>query len=190
MGMIPDAKLAPQQLETLRTSCREQVHASVMSARADESNEFEVELVFENQNGVEPFVRVGLSLWRDLDCFPLELLPSADPSDKQWEALVTPLWRRWHSVPPDAPLARIGETYQTYLDWRASLPTDTDVVPNVPLDAALPLYELLSGDATDVLEACDGLDERCHKIRNTWKAYLEEHPIPWNGNGETTSAKC
>ena len=77
-----------------------------------------------------------------------------------------------------------------YLDWRASLPTDTDVVPDVPLDAALPLYELLSGDTPDVLEACDGLDERCRKICNTWKVYLEEHPIPWNGNGETTSAKC
>ena len=66
MDTITDETMTPQQLETLRGSCCEQVHMSVMSARADESNEFEVELVFENQNGVEPFVRVGLSLWRDL----------------------------------------------------------------------------------------------------------------------------
>ena len=187
MGTIPDAKLAPQQLETLRTRCRKQVHTSVMSARSDESKEFEVELVFENQNGTEPFVRVVLSLWRDIDCFPMELLPSTAPNDEQWEAVVTPAWRQWHSVPQDAPLVRISETYQTYLDWRASLPKDADMVPDVPLDAAMPLYELLSGDATDVLEARGVLDERCREICDSWKAYFKEPPIPWNGNNETTS---
>lgn len=181
--------MTQQQLEELRHSCRERVHMSVMSARADESNAFDVELVFEDADGTEPFVRVGLSLWRDLDCLPLELLPSADPSDKQWEALVTPLWRRWHSVPTDAPLVMIGETYQTYLDWRASLQTDTGMVPDVPLDAAAPLYELLSGDATDVLDACDGFDERCREIQDSWKAYLEENPIPWNDEDGKKSAQ-